>query len=360
MATNSALSLGGDKAPLPEGPRYFSGLQSRLTLFTMLLFVAFNGTFSVLSFAVGDIYAATTWTAAGLISLVGVAAHILLGWRQTIGLIYGLSAFCIYVFLIARGGDEYMGLLGALALAPGFVAILGWRPAAWFLALMLLLTAMVFYGDWYLEPQKSFPPSIELKFFMAFFGLSLFAISFGFAWEKSYRELAEHSAQVEALAYIDPMTELPNRRAIESQLAQRWEEYRRSNGPFAILLCNIDNIKGLNNKYGQDFGDGVIIRVANALERCLRSQDISSRWGGDEFLIILPGQMQSTAVKAAERLRRRIEGIELAMYSEPVTVTVSIGVASVESALSPEDLVSVADAGLYQAKNMGKNRVVCG
>lgn len=334
--------------------------ESRFIFFTMVLFSALNGVFSALAFTFDDIQTATILAFSGLLLFLGVTAQMLAGLQPWLRLYYGICGLGIFLFLILRGGIEHMGLFGALAMAPGFVLVLGWRIGGAFLGSMLVLTGIVFVNDLYLSSSDAFPLLAELKFFISLAGLALISVGYGYSAETTFAQLVETNRRVSSLAYKDPLTDLPNRRAIEDLLAQRWEEFRRSGNTFAVLLCNIDNFKHINDQYGRDFGDGVLVRIASVLVRGVRSQDVVSRWGGDEFLVMLPGQTHFTGQRVAERIRRRVEEIQLVMLGEPVPVTLSIGVAAVEHALDARDIVSVADNGLYQAKNTGRNRVVMG
>src|SRR5690606_3587323 len=113
-------------------------------------------------------------------------------------------------------------------------------------------------------------------------------------------------------AYRDLLTDIPNRKAVEDLLEHRWDEYRRSGHRFSILICNIDDFRKINEQFGHNFGDGVLVRTALVLATGLRGQDVIARWGGDEFFVLLPGQTHETAEKVAQRLRSRVEEIQLA------------------------------------------------
>jgi len=330
----------------------------RFVFFAMLLFAALSCLFSAVAFIFDDLPAATLLSFVGLLAFVGVIVQMLAGLNLWIRLFYGLCGLGIFIFIVLRGGHDNMALYGCLAMTPGFVAILGWRVATLFLGFLALFIATVFFADLYVVADQAFPLLLEVKFFISFAGLSLFCLGHGYAWESAFEQLLRTNRQINALAYKDPLTVLPNRRLMEDLLVQRWEEYKRSGHIFAVLLCNIDDFKRLNDLYGRDFCDGVLVRIANVLAKSVRSQDVISRWSGDEFLVILPGQTQGTALKVAERLRRRVEEIQLAIFNKPVVVSISIGVTDVEAALSATDIISVADAGLYQAKHRGKNRVM--
>lgn len=332
--------------------------KARFVFFSMLLFATLSGLFSAVAFAFGDIQAATWLAMAGLFILAGVVWQMLVGLVRAVQIFYALCAAVIFCYIILRGGLEHMSLLGALALVPGFVVVLGWRLATAFLAFLGSLTAVVFWGDFYFDPTTGFPLVAEVKFFVSFAGLSIFCVLHGRCQEISIDELVATNRTVNALAYKDPLTGLPNRRAVEDILEKRWEEFKRTGHHFSVLLCNIDDFKSINDRYGHDFGDGVLLRLTNVLIRGVRSQDLISRWSGDEFLLVLPAQDQRAAIKVAERLLRRVAEIDLAMLNEPVQVTISIGVSCSSEALDCGDIVSIADSGLFQAKHTGKNKAV--
>jgi diguanylate cyclase (GGDEF)-like protein len=334
--------------------------EARFIFFSMLLFASLAGLFSAIAFLYDDITAATWLAVAALSILAGVILHMIIGLSTWVRCYYGACGVIIFVLLILRGSVEHMSLLGALGMVPGFVVVLGWRIALSFLLVLAAFCATVFYGDFYLDPSIVFPSLIEAKFFACFCGLALFSLGYGYTQEASLAELLATNRAVNALAYKDPLTGLPNRRATMDILEKRWEEYRRTSHPFAVVLCNIDDFKAINDQYGRDFGDGVLLRLTNVLVRGSRSQDLISRWGGDEFLLLLPGQTRDTAQKVAERILRRVSEIELTMLDESVRITMSIGVAAVADALDAGDIIAIADSGLFQAKHTGKNRAVSG
>ena len=336
------------------------GQDPSLVFFSILLFDALLGIFSAIAFTFSDIRSAIVLGLAGLLAFVGLALQMIIGLNRYITSFYGLVGAAIFFYLVAKGGTDASSLFAALGLIFGFVIVLGWRMASWYLVIMAQILAIVFFWDIYFLFGEPFPVVVELKFFVAFVGLALLTLAYGYTIETKINSLKRYSQKMSFLAYKDGMTNLPNRRSTEDILKQRWEEFKRGGAEFAVLLCNIDNFKELNSQYGNGFGDGVILRIANVLVHGLRSQDIISRWGGDEFLIILPGQTSQTALKVAERIRSRIENIDLVMHGKTVSVTVSLGVSAVQQSLGPPDLVSMAESGLYQAKHTGKNRVMLG
>jgi diguanylate cyclase (GGDEF)-like protein len=162
------------------------------------------------------------------------------------------------------------------------------------------------------------------------------------------------------LATTDPLTRLYNRRFMNEFLARETERSRRSHSTFAVVIADVDDFKRINDTYGHLSGDIVLKAIVRGIISGTREYDIAGRYGGEEFLIIMPEIDKQTTVDVADRMRRNIEDYEIeVMNGEMVTVTASFGIASFdEDGNSPDDLLVKADERLYKAKRQGKNRVV--
>jgi diguanylate cyclase (GGDEF)-like protein len=165
-----------------------------------------------------------------------------------------------------------------------------------------------------------------------------------------------HSAARE-LAHIDGLTRLPNRRRFETDMDAEWERCRRYGRPMALVMLDLDHFKRLNDEYGHLTGDQALRGVADALTHVLRTSDTGYRYGGEELALLLRETSMREAIAVAERVRQAVEGVRV--DDSAVRVTASLGVAERRAGmLSPEELVSAADAALYTAKHAGRNRVV--
>lgn len=155
----------------------------------------------------------------------------------------------------------------------------------------------------------------------------------------------------------DPLTGLYNRLGLHRLLPQLLRKAQEHQAPLVVAMCDLDDFKQINDRYGHSVGDEVLRRVAGIIRRCFRAGDIVVRFGGEEFLVVLPNTSADQAGIPLDRLRRQVEQEPLA--PEGVKLTVSIGVAEYPSsgASSAEELVSLADQALYQAKVKGKNRI---
>ena len=171
----------------------------------------------------------------------------------------------------------------------------------------------------------------------------------------SEEELHTANQRLSQLASRDALTNLLNRREMERLLKDAVEQAQEHKTPLSVILMDIDHFKGVNDTYGHDTGDKVLLKVADAISRTIRGSDAGCRWGGDEFFIILAGAPLDVAGRVGERIRRCVEAAEMPFDR---TVTVSVGVATFDVERDNElQLFKNADEALYQAKKAGRNAV---
>ena len=174
------------------------------------------------------------------------------------------------------------------------------------------------------------------------------------ARERARRD-AEEFAQA---ATMDPLSGLFNRRYFHERLEEELDRARRHNTTVSLLMIDIDNFKSINDRYGHLAGDVVIRGIGDILKRSVRKFDLCTRFGGEEFAIVMPGSGPENSAPVAERIRQRIEAFKPAETElAALQVTASIGM-SVSSGGSARELIAYADQALYQAKEEGKNRLV--
>lgn len=172
------------------------------------------------------------------------------------------------------------------------------------------------------------------------------------------RELEKKNHELERLAYFDALTGILNRHAILAKLAEWLVHVQRYGERLSVAMLDIDHFKQVNDTRGHRTGDRVLSEVARVLQRSIRQTDFVGRYGGEEFLIILPSTDVAGAAIMGERIRSAIEGTPMSDTSSgSFPLTVSIGVAEHASADNEDLLVSRADAALYRAKELGRNRV---
>jgi len=169
----------------------------------------------------------------------------------------------------------------------------------------------------------------------------------------------QRANQFQVMSITDPLTELHNRRYLEARLAEELSRTKRYNYPLSFMMIDIDDFKLYNDRNGHQGGDRALEITAQCLRAALRKVDVASRYGGEEFSILLPQTTLQEAGVIADRIRRKIMSTEYPHgKSQPLgAVTVSIGLSSYSPSLdSAETIVRAADRALYHAKSHGKNR----
>jgi two-component system cell cycle response regulator len=163
-----------------------------------------------------------------------------------------------------------------------------------------------------------------------------------------------------AMALTDALTGLHNRRYMEAHLGNLAQRAVHSERTMALLMIDIDHFKRVNDTYGHPVGDKVLRAVAERLQASLRPFDTVARWGGEEFMVVMPEADEKVGRMVAERLRAAVEAAPIAVdgIGEPLHVTVSVGAAAAGAkGFVPDELIRAADAALYRAKESGRNRV---
>lgn len=172
--------------------------------------------------------------------------------------------------------------------------------------------------------------------------------------------LREQNKKLEELSNTDPLTQLANRRFLMQSLEKEFRRSVRRQEPLALIMADIDHFKRINDTCGHQQGDVVLKAVAEAIVDELREYDLASRFGGEEFALLLPGAQLAQATAAAERIRKRVANLKFEGCLKQLGLTISLGVAAGprKDIREIDDLVRLSDDALYAAKREGRNRVV--
>ena len=175
-------------------------------------------------------------------------------------------------------------------------------------------------------------------------------------------ELSKVNAKLEELTLIDPLTNLPNRRALEKEIDQEWRLSIRDQTPLSVIMMDVDHFKNYNDNYGHQLGDECLTKVAECLqENITRPRDFCARYGGEEFIIVLGRTPKEGAGTVAETIRSEIEKLnikhEYSSAAERITISAGIATCLPSEDKNPEDLIKKSDQALYKAKRNGRNRI---
>lgn len=178
---------------------------------------------------------------------------------------------------------------------------------------------------------------------------------------ESFRELgdsevlASRMADLERAAFADALTGIPNRRYTETQLERMLRDYEATSVPFTLCIFDVDRYKLTNDTYGHQAGDSSLQTIAHTLQNCLRATDVLGRWGGDEFLLLLPSTDAPAAHTIIERCRILVQSSTTPHQGGRIRHTVTAGAAVVQAGDNQHTLLARADGHLYAAKNRGRN-----
>lgn len=172
------------------------------------------------------------------------------------------------------------------------------------------------------------------------------------------RQLEDMLTKVESLAVVDPLTGLFNRRRFESILGSEFRRSERYQSPLSLMMLDLDHFKSINDTYGHQSGDAVLKECARLFQTIIRQVDTAARFGGEEFVILSPNVMKTSAALAAERIRKAVEAHAFPGLGAK-TVTISIGVAGMPNPeiTSEQQLLYAADMAMYEAKKKGRNKI---
>lgn len=230
-----------------------------------------------------------------------------------------------------------------------------------------LLALLTFVGmrviTWNYAPLYMITPRADSIFFICNMFGSCAAVVYSMvmlssAVNDSFSSLKKKNKKLDKLANTDPLTELYNRRGMKKRLETAVEEAKTEGTEFCLILGDIDDFKHLNDTYGHECGDYILVRVAQTIRGLIREDDYVCRWGGEEILILLNNCKKERAVEIAETLRVAICARPFNYENTDVPASMTLGVQEYIPDIPEEDLVKLADMKMYQGKQSGKNCVV--
>lgn len=323
----------------PEYPNWQQPSNPLLMIIYAVCGLAFACKFLAIKATSPSLYRFIFYGCALFIILAGITA---LARQQLLMLLLAFSFVLIFSCMMA--------ILGALSLRKGNQSAKFFLLAAISVILGSATTALAVWG---------FIPFNIFSFHALEIGMVLDAILLAVALAKKIQLSDQEKYYALKMASTDSLTELNNRRAFYQLITPLWDAGLRHHREAALIMLDIDHFKRLNDSYGHEHGDRVLVLTAQTLKQEARTSDIVARWGGEEFLIFLPETKLYDAINIAERIRQRIANLIIDAGGIETPVTVSLGVAHSTdiNQLSLEKLISMSDQHLYNAKSKGRNCV---
>ena len=282
---------------------------------------------------------------------------IITGDYRKSALVIVLVMLALSLYLLITGGNRNTGPLWCYLLPIIVYYILGLRIGTIVLLIFLPLVYFILFVPSHELLKAGYDPVFSTRYFGSLITVAITAFIYEYTRQEGRRELIALNLRLDRLSQTDDLTNLANRRAMLRQISHEIGRHERHQRPFCILVGDIDFFKEVNDQFGHECGDQVLINVAHTLENNTKKQDIAARWGGEEFLILLPETDLSQGKLSAERLRAAIEQLETKYNGHIIKVTMSFGISEFKDGQSYNSIIQEADDLLYKAKQSGRNRV---
>jgi len=222
---------------------------------------------------------------------------------------------------------------------------------------LFVITAWLLWSSVAGFDPEQYSRAFKVRFLAVYLVVSVMTFLYVFMRTTSEFGLDNLSRRLRDLADTDTMTGLPNRRCMRDILYREISRLRRGGKPFCIIMIDIDAFKSVNDLYGHDCGDHALRMFATEVSRALRTQDVCARWGGEEFLIVLPETGLENALRVAERIRAAVQNKSMKCGDQEFTITASMGVREFHALDELDDCLKDVDEKLMQAKQEGRNQI---
>lgn len=271
----------------------------------------------------------------------------------------GIILYLLYLlmfYLLYSGGVNNTGPLWIFMTAPVTLFICGLRLGIINLVIFTTIMSFILFSPFNFSLLAQYQLDFKLRLIYSFLTVSALSAFYEYSRESSFRSMQEISEKFEALSKLDPLTQLSNRRDATNIIEYEQRKLARNQTTLSLIICDVDNFKNVNDQFGHDVGDCVLIELAHIFKKCIRTQDTVARWGGEEFLFILPDTSSDQAIIMAKKIHKAIENSNPLFESQTVATTVSMGLSTITNDKDIELAITTADKNLYKAKRNGKNR----
>jgi len=267
------------------------------------------------------------------------------------------SLYILMFYLVFAGGVENTGPLWIYIVAPVSVFIHGLKRGLIDITIFITVVSAIMFTPIEFIDHAVYAIEFKLRLIYSFLTVTFLSSLYEYSRAQSYKRILELSNKYQQLAHLDPLTKLSNRRDAIRTLKQEQARVIRNKEPLAIILCDIDHFKKINDQFGHNIGDRVLVDLAQIFTNNVRKQDCIARWGGEEFIFILPQTSAYNANIIAEKIRQKIQDHSISHQNETIKVTVSMGIEQLAERHSIDEVINGADKSLYQAKNSGRNQI---
>jgi len=275
-------------------------------------------------------------------------------WRFHRGFIAASFTF-LCLFLVASGGEENTGLLWCYAFPLLSFTIVGPIYGRILITFVLTCSAVILYFPDLVWASHSYTDNTKHRFIGSIIFVSVMAHFMERSRVIAQTQSDEANEELRKLARSDELTGTYNRRGIKQKVQLELHRVVRDRTEMSLVLCDVDLFKNINDQYGHDMGDLALKHIANRMRNLVRVTDVVGRWGGEEFLILLPNTSLNEGYQLIERIRERIASEPIVVDDIKLNLSISCGICSTRFFSNFDDLIKTADKSLYDAKAHGRN-----
>lgn len=313
--------------------------------------------FGLKAFTSGNLPLAIVCGVGSMITLGNIIFLKKTGNHQIASLVTVVLMICLTLYLVSSGGAYNTGPLWCYVLPTLIFYVLELK-----LGLIVLILYQIILAVFLLAPGTPFlfttyDINFVCRFLASLISVSILAFAYEYSRQDWQRESDQLNTMLEKLSRTDDLTGLINRRDMNDRMTEEVARFKQNHRPFCLISCDLDHFKRINDQYGHDCGDAVLKAISKTLKDNIKEQDKVCRWGGEEFLIILPETKLDKAHNTAERLRSIVEATTIDYHNIKIQITISLGVAEYDGTETLLQCIKTSDRRLYRSKETGRNRV---
>ncbi len=267
------------------------------------------------------------------------------------------SLFALMIYLVYSGGKDNTGPLWIFMVSPVALFFGGLKKGLFSISLFVVIISVIMFFPNEQLLATSYSIEFKTRLLYSFLTITFLSAFYEHSRQQSFDFMQEMSNKYEQMAKLDPLTQLSNRRDAMDKLHYELRRVERNSTPLAIILCDVDHFKLVNDNYGHDAGDKTLVLLSKLFQETLRKQDIVARWGGEEFLFVLPQTTSLQAQIVANKIRDKIKSTAIEHEGAIFEITVSMGISEITHNKSDiENAIAKADENLYKAKSNGRDQ----
>lgn len=268
------------------------------------------------------------------------------------------ALFFLLLYFVYSGGVEGTGPVWIFIFPIVALSLYELKRGITYTALFTLILLVCLFLPTRLLGAFEYPIEFKFRIFCSYSIVTILAMVYEYFRRETFLRMQELSTQLDVISKHDSLTGLMNRRGIYDRLEHEQARISRKNDIFSIIIGDIDKFKTINDKYGHDVGDHVLKMIPRIFSAHIRAQDTVARWGGEEFLFLLPETDLKGAYILGEKIRKAVQERTIDYSGQQVGVTMSFGIVEISPGCSHEDGIIMADRYLFEAKNKGRNQIL--